>query len=122
MSGVLLWVGVGLLGGLGACCRFILDSTISRRTSGAFPLGTLAVNASGALALGLLSGMALPADALLLSGTALLGGYTTFSTWMLETQRLAEEGALRSASFNLALSLILGLSGAALGHWLGGLL
>ena len=58
-----------------------------------FPWGTLAVNISGAFALGLVAGLALHGDALLLAGTSLLGSYTTFSTWMLETYRLGEEGA-----------------------------
>lgn len=122
MSGVAVWIGVALLGGLGASARFLIDGAVSRRSSGTFPAGTLAVNISGALLLGLLSGLSLSGDALLLAGTALLGSYTTFSTWMLESHRLAEEGAIVAAAVNVTLSLALGVGGAALGHWIGGLL
>ncbi len=116
-----VWVGVAVLGGVGACARFAVDGAISTRIRTPFPVGTLVVNASGAFILGVLWGAHLAPDALLLAGTATIGSYTTFSTWMLETQRLAEDGLLRSATVNLLLSLALGLAFAALGHWLGGL-
>ena len=54
-------------------------------------------------------------DALLLTGTALLGSFTTFSTWMLESERLAERGEGGLALVNLAGSLALGLAAVALG-------
>lgn len=115
-----VWVGVGLLGGAGATGRFLLDGTISSRAGRGFPLGTLVVNASGALLLGLLTGLALSGDALVLAGTATLGSYTTFSTWMLETHRLTEDGELRGAAVNIALSLAVGVAAAALGRAIGG--
>lgn len=114
-----VWVGVALLGGCGAIGRFLLDGWVGERTRGAFPLGTLAVNLSGALALGLLTGLALSGDALVLVGTATLGSYTTFSTWMLESQRLAEDAELGLALLNVALSLSAGIGAAALGRLLG---
>jgi CrcB protein len=115
-----VWIGVALLGGSGAIARFMLDGTIgSRLTRGDFPLGTLAVNASGALALGVLSGAALTGDALVLAGTATLGSYTTFSTWMLESQRLAEDAEGGGALLNIGLSLTAGVGAAALGHAIG---
>ena len=83
-----LWLVVGLLGGLGAVARFLLDGAVTRRTASPVPLGTLAVNLSGALLLGVLAGTTLDHDAELLLGAALLGSYTTFSTWMLETVEL----------------------------------
>jgi len=119
---VLLWVGVALLGGVGALARFTVDGAISARAGARFPVGTLFVNATGALLLGALWGAGLAGNALLLAGTALLGSYTTFSTWMLESHRLSEEGALSGAALNIALSIALGLGFAALGHWIGGLL
>lgn len=119
MSGVLLWVGVGVLGGVGALARFGLDATVSERTGGAFPFGTLAVNLSGAAVLGLLAGLALRGDALLLAVTALLGAFTTFSTWMLETHRLAEDGEHVAAAVNVAASLALGILAVLLGRWIG---
>ena len=65
---------------LQGCLRFAVDVAVSRRAGGAFPAGTLAVNLSGAVVLGLISGLALRGDARLLAGTALIGSYTTFST------------------------------------------
>jgi CrcB protein len=82
-----VWVGVGLLGGAGAMSRLLLDGAIASRVGGAFPLGTLLVNLGGALVLGLLDGLAVGGTALVLLGTATIGSYTTFSTWMLETRR-----------------------------------
>ena len=120
MSGVLLWLGVGVLGGAGAIARFALDGAVSQRADGRFPLGTLAVNLSGAVLLGLLAGLALRGDGLLLLGTGLLGSYTTFSTWLFETHRLAEDGQGALVAANIVLSLAFGVAAAALGRALGG--
>lgn len=122
MSEVLLWTAVGLLGGAGSIARFLLDGAVSARTRGRFPAGTLAVNISGSILLGLLAGLALRGDALLLAATATLGSYTTFSTWMFESHRLAEEGQGRLLAANIAGSLVLGVGGVALGRALGGAL
>ncbi len=54
-------------------------------------------------------------DVALLAGTAAVGSYTTFSTWMLESQRLAEERRAGWAGLNIVLSLVLGIAAAALG-------
>ncbi len=113
------WVAVAVLGGVGAVARFLIDSRISGRWGRDFPLGTLVINLSGALLLGLVTGLALTGDALVLVGTATLGSYTTFSTWMLETQRLVEDGDLRPAAVNAVLSLVLGVAAAALGRAIG---
>ncbi|KWX56592.1 fluoride efflux transporter CrcB [Mycobacterium sp. NAZ190054] len=118
----LVWAGVVLLGGLGAVARLAFDKAVSRRVTGSFPAGTLAVNISGALLLGFLAGMALPAEVAMLAGTAFVGSYTTFSTWMLETQRLAEERQIWPALGNLVISVVLGLAAAVLGQSLGALL
>jgi CrcB protein len=117
-----VWIGVAVLGGVGALARFVLDAAVSGRLAREFPHGTLAVNLSGAFALGALSGAGVGGSAAVLAGGALIGAYTTFSTWMLETQRLAEEGELPAAALNLALSLAAGLAAAAVGRELGGLL
>lgn len=122
MSGVLLWVGVGLLGGAGAVGRFLLDAAVSARSDGWFPVGTLAVNLSGSALLGLVSGLALHGDALTLAGGALLGSYTTFSTWMLDSHRLADRERGRALAANLLGSLSLGLGAVALGRALGDVL
>ncbi len=116
------WVGVAILGSLGSIARFLLDGAVSSRNSSSFPLGTLAVNISGALVLGLLTGLALSGEALLLAGTATIGSYTTFSTWMLETHRLGEDDQLVRGALNVIVSVIVGLGAAVLGRWVGGAL
>jgi CrcB protein len=113
---VALVLGVGILGGIGAVGRFLLDSAVSRRLGGAFPFGTLAVNLSGAFLLGVLAGAALSDDAYEAWGVGLVGGYTTFSTWMLESHRLAEEGRGRLAAVNVVASLVLGVAAVWLGR------
>ena len=114
-----LVAGIGLLGGLGACARFALDRAVSARAGRSFPWGILAVNLSGAFALGVLVGAAVCADALALAGTGALGAFTTFSGWMHDTRRLAAAGAQRRAMLNVAGSLLVGLAAVALGRWVG---
>ena len=114
------WAAVAALGGAGALLRFVIDGVVAARFGRDFPLGTLVVNASGALLLGLLAGAAVGGDAFTLAGAATLGSYTTFSTWMFETQRLVEEGEVRNAAANIAVSLAVGLGAAALGRAIGG--
>jgi fluoride exporter len=116
MSDLLVWVGVVLLGGVGAILRLIVDRAISARAGRAFPHGTLVVNLSGALLLGLLTGLALDERAALLAGTAAVGSYTTFSTWMFETQRLGEDRQVSALAANIFVSLLVGLGAAALGR------
>jgi CrcB protein len=115
----LVWMGVVLLGGAGAVLRFLVDRAVSGRAARPFPFGTLVVNLSGALLLGFLAGLALTPHLALLAGTAFVGSYTTFSTWMLETQRLAEERQVWPAVANIVVSLILGLVAAWLGLSIG---
>jgi CrcB protein len=112
-------IGVGLLGGLGAVARFLLDGSVAGRLGRDFPYGTLAVNLTGAFLLGLLVGAALSDDAFRLLGTGLVGAYTTFSTWALESHRLGEDGDLARGIANFAVSLVLGVSAAWLGRHLG---
>jgi CrcB protein len=112
-------VGVAVLGGAGAVGRFLFDAAVSARVGPTFPFGTLAVNLSGAFALGVLGGAAVSGDAALLLGTGLIGAYTTFSTWMFESHRLGEDGRLPAGLANLAVALALGLGAAALGRALG---
>jgi fluoride exporter len=114
-----LWLAVGLLGGVGALGRFLLDAAVSLRARGQFPAGTLVVNASGALLLGLLVGLGVGGHGMLLAGVATMGSYTTFSTWMLESHRLGEDGELGLAAANLAVSLLAGVAAAAAGWALG---
>ena len=113
------WAGVALLGGAGACARFIVHCLIDPHARARFPLATLTINTSGSLLLGLLAGLSVSGNLLVLTGTATLGSYTTFSTWMLETHRLAESGRRGAALVNVLLSLAVGLGAVALGHSIG---
>ena len=115
---MIVWVGVLLAGGFGAVLRFLVDGTVARRAARSFPFGTLAVNISGAALLGLLGGLALSRHAALVADTAFVGSYTTFSTWMLETQRLGEERQVRGAVANLVANIVLGIAAALLGQWI----
>ena len=115
---VLVWAGVMLIGGIGSVLRFLVDRAVARRAARSFPFGTQTVNISGAALLGFLGGLALSKDAALLAGTAFVGAYTTFSTWMLETHRLSEERQKRPAFANIVVSVVLGLAAALLGQWL----
>jgi CrcB protein len=110
---------LAVLGGLGAIARFLLDGAVASRLGRAFPFGTLAVNLTGAFALGVLDGAAVGGDALRVAGVGFLGAYTTFSTWALEAHRLGEDGRTRLSVANLLVSLALGLGCAWLGHQLG---
>jgi CrcB protein len=116
---VLLWAGVAVIGGAGSVARFLVDGLVSSAADRDFPFGTLVVNISGAVILGLLTGLALSSDQALLAGTAAVGSYTTFSTWMLETQRMAEERKYGAVLANVAVSLVLGVAAAALGRLIG---
>jgi fluoride exporter len=120
MSFLALWLGVGILGGLGSLSRFLVSRLVSAGVRGGFPLGTLAVNLSGTLVLGVLLGAAVRGDAYLLAGTATIGSYTTFSTWMFESEREGEAGRRAVVVLNLLGSLVLGLGAAWLGRRIGG--
>jgi CrcB protein len=117
-----LWIAVAVLGAIGALARLLLEDVVSSKLPLAFPVGTLAVNVSGAFILGLLTGLALTGNAMTLAGGATIGSYTTFSTWMLETHSLNEDGRGRAAAANVLVSIAVGIGAAALGRTLGGAL
>jgi fluoride exporter len=115
----LVWASVVIVGGIGSVLRFVIDRAVARRAARPFPFGTLAVNISGAALLGFLGGLALSKETALLAGTAFVGAYTTFSTWMLETHRLSEERQTSAALGNVVVSVALGMAAALLGQWVG---
>ena len=119
MAGVLTYLGVAVLGGLGAVARCRVGAAVAARVGGGFPFGTLVVNLTGTLALGVLVGAAVSNTAELLAGVGLFGGYTTFSTWMVETERLGEARQVVLLLANVAVPMLLGLGAAALGYVLG---
>ena len=86
---------VMLAGALGAPTRLVLERTVARSTRVPFPWGTWIVNVSGSGALGVVAGLALrhglPTSAVAIAGAGFLGAYTTFSTFVYEAVRLAED-------------------------------
>jgi CrcB protein len=113
------WLGFLAAAAVGAPVRYLLDGWVQDRTGGPFPWGTFAVNATGCLALGVVTGLGLyhglGDSARTVVGTGGLGAYTTFSTLSYETVRLAEEGAADRALLNAAGSLAVGLAAAGAG-------
>jgi CrcB protein len=107
-------------GAAGAVTRYVIDVFVSERFGGAFPLGTLVINLTGAFTLGLLYALAiersvLPAETRGPLMIGFLGAYTTFSTLMLESWRLVEDGAVVLAIANVAGSALLGIVAVVLG-------
>lgn len=121
----LVFVALALAGGLGAVARYTLDGVIRTRTAGITPWGTITINLSGSLALGLLTGLAaaavLPGALLAIAGTGFLGGYTTFSTASVETVRILQERRWAAGAAVALGTLVAGAALAGLGLWLGAL-
>lgn len=115
---------IALGGAAGAASRYLVDQWIAQRAPGAFPWGTLLVNLSGSLVLGVLFALAIERGALPASIRApiligFIGAYTTFSTLMLESWRLIEDGALVLGLMNLVGSSVLGIVAVVAGLLLG---
>lgn len=127
MSAVVTLLLVAVAGGLGAAARFVVDGAVRARTPGAaFPWATVVVNVSGSLLIGLVTGVLLGAgDPARLEpwrlgvATGFCGGYTTFSTAMVETVRLARSGRRRLAAANALGTMALTLAAVAAGIALG---
>lgn len=112
---------VALGGGFGSVLRYLLAGWCQRLGGGAFPLGTLAVNVLGCLAIGVLkaafSGSLLVREEYQIALTiGLLGGFTTFSTFGWETFALANDGDWLRAGLNLLLSVGLGFAAVLIGY------
>lgn len=112
------------LGGLvGAPSRYLLDRAISTRIESDLPWGTFAINITGSLLLGFLTGLSingnLPVIDKDLLGTGFCGAYTTFSTFTYETVRLLEDGRVLDAIGNVTVSVAAGLAAAAAGLAIG---
>ena len=124
---VYVWVGLGsALGGMG---RFWISGLVADRFGQAFPWGTLIVNVSGSFVIGVLAALARPEGRILISPGAqqflmygVLGGYTTFSSFSLQTLNLAREGEWFGAGANAVLSLVCCLMAVWCGHVVGELM
>lgn len=114
-----LWVGAG--GFIGAVLRYLVGLALPVG-EGAFPAATFAVNLIGSFAIGLITGAVearpgtLPADMVLFLKTGICGGFTTFSTFSLETFQLFERGAWALGSAYAAASLLCCVVGVLLGR------
>jgi CrcB protein len=115
---LLTWFAVALAGGAGALARLLVTEAVMRAAGVVAPLGILVVNLTGALAIGLLAG-ALHGDGRMIVVTGFLGAYTTFSTWMVQTDELLITHRTRWAAANLAGPLVLGFGAVALGVAIG---
>jgi CrcB protein len=116
---------IGGAGAAGALLRFIVAVTCGRLFRTSFPVGTLVINLTGSFFLGwfiaVTRGKIMAGDTLYLAvAVGFVGAYTTFSTFMYESNSLLQDGAGLKAMMNLIGSLILGLLAVRCGLWLGG--
>lgn len=120
---------VFLGGGIGAVCRYLVTTQIGMRLGTFFPFGTLTVNVIGSLLMGLIMGTLavlartsglLPEQVRLLLTVGFLGGFTTFSSFSLETLTLLRGGSYALASVNIGANVLLGLLAAGIGVYVAG--
>jgi len=123
-----VWLAVMAGGALGSGARLWLSGWLAGRYGESFPVGTLAVNVSGCLLIGLFVGLTGPDGTLLVSpltrqfvAIGILGGFTTFSSFSLQTLNLLSGGQWLHAALNVILSVILCLAAVWLGLMLANL-
>lgn len=113
-------------GGMGSLSRYLLSKFVNDHTNVLFPVGTLAVNITGCLIIGFLFStfgkIVVPSETRLLLITGFLGGFTTFSSFGLESVNLLKENGAFPALLNIALNLVIGLAFVLLGMGLATLL
>ena len=121
---------VFLGGGLGAVCRYLVTTQVGARFGTVFPFGTLTVNTVGSFLMGLIMGVLLLAEQhqfaagpwKLLLTVGFLGGFTTFSSFSMETMTLVRGGSLFYAAANVLATLVLGFAAVMAGLVLGRML
>jgi fluoride exporter len=123
------FISVALGSVLGAVARYFVSGFVARRVGETFPYGTLLINVSGALAIGIFGGLAsdnaslfAEPDPWLFAVTGFLGAYTTVSSFSLQTLALARDGEGGRAASYVVMSVGLSLAAAALGFVLVGAL
>lgn len=118
-----LWIFIG--GGLGSLARWGVSGWVANRFGQTFPWGTLVANVTGSFIIGLFATITGPEGRWMARASSreffmlgVCGGYTTFSSFSLQTLTLAEDGQWFKAGANAVLSLVLCLAGVWLGHML----
>ena len=118
---IYLWVAVG--SALGGVARYWLSGVVATAFGESFPWGTLIVNVSGSFLIGFIATISDPDGRLFLSSTTrqflmtgICGGYTTFSSFSIQTLSLVRDGQWAAAGGNIAGSVILCLMAVWLGH------
>ncbi|HUG09291.1 MAG TPA: CrcB family protein [Acidimicrobiia bacterium] len=114
----MLVVGV-FAGALGAVSRYVVSGLVQRWTRSLFPVGTMSVNLVGAFLVGFVAAVGNADSMTAVAAAGYLGGFTTFSTWMIETIRLGIPPLRWRSGLNLVLALIAGVLLAAAGYSLG---
>jgi fluoride exporter len=116
---------IAMGGALGSMARFWLSGAVAEKFGEIFPAGTLLVNVSGSLIIGFFAGLTGPDARLLVSPTirqffmmGICGGYTTFSSFSLQTLTLARDGEFLFAVLNIACSVVLCLIAVWIGDYL----
>jgi CrcB protein len=116
-----LWVGLG--GALGSIARFWLSGIVAQHFGESFPLGTLVINVTGSFIIGIFAAMGMPEGRIYLQPgmrqflmIGLCGGYTTFSSFSLQTMNLANDGEWLYAGLNILLSVVLCLLAVWMGY------
>lgn len=106
---------VGIGGIFGSIARYGLGKYISERSKADIPIGTLIINVSGAILLGVVSMIYKDGKLYLLLAEGFLGAYTTFSTFMYEGFNLFKENEIENAAFYIFITLLLGIIGYIMG-------
>jgi fluoride exporter len=110
------FVLAAVAGALGAVARYWMSGVVQEGTRSDFPVGTLSVNLAGAFLLGLVAGIDGLDSVPTLVAAGFLGGFTTFSTWMIETIRLGLAPLTSRAALNIVVALLAGVALAAVGY------
>ena len=122
---MLRWLVVGLGGAIGSMARHGVNVALSRAGGRATPFATLSVNIAGCLAIGVLAGLvasgrlAMSPLTRLFVFVGILGGFTTFSSFGLDTFTLVQEGRHSTAAWNVAAQVVVGLAAVAGGYFIG---
>jgi CrcB protein len=118
---IYLWIAAG--SAIGGISRYWLSGIVARAFGETFPWGTLIVNVTGSLAIGIIAALTAPDGRLFIGSTArlalmagFLGGYTTFSSFSLQTLSLLQDGEWALAGANIALSVIVCIAAVWAGY------